>query len=191
MLLKKALAIFITKFYYSFLFKSIGTRTAIYRPYLLHNAKHMSIGKGCLLRKGLRLEVVDPQSGLVISIGDNVNIEQNVHIVGRVAIIIEDDVTITGHCSIVDVVHPYNNIYSSTKIGNRISEEAFPVRIGRGSFIGFGAHISPGVEIGKYCVVGANSVVTKSMPDYSVIAGNPAKVLKIFDFESNSWVVCK
>ena len=151
----------------------------------------MSIGKGCLLRKGLRLEVVDPQSGLVISIGDNVNIEQNVHIVGRVAIIIEDDVTITGHCSIVDVVHPYNNIYSSTKIGNRISEEAFPVRIGRGSFIGFGAHISPGVEIGKYCVVGANSVVTKSMPDYSVIAGNPAKVLKLFDFESNSWVVCQ
>ena len=137
----------------------------------------------------MRIEVVDPQSDLVISIGDNVNIEQNVHIVGRVAITIEDDVTITGHCSIVDVVHPYNDLNSSTKIGNRISEGVFPVKIGKGSFIGFGAHISPGVEIGKHCVVGANSVVTKSMPDYSIIAGNPARVLKFFDFESNSWVI--
>jgi acetyltransferase-like isoleucine patch superfamily enzyme len=125
----------------------------------------------------VRLEVVDPQSELVINIGDSVNIEQNVHIVARGSIVIEDNVSITGHCSIVDVVHPYNEL-ETLKIGSAIDPIRRDVKIGEGSFIGFGAHISPGVTLGKGCVVGANAVVTKSFPAYSVVAGIPAILLK-------------
>jgi acetyltransferase-like isoleucine patch superfamily enzyme len=56
-----------------------------------------------------------------------------------------------------------------------------PVSIGSDVFIGAGAIILPGVSIGDHCVVGAGSVVTKSVPDGSVVAGNPARVLGSFD----------
>ena len=44
------------------------------------------------------------------------------------------------------------------------------------------------VKIGKHCVIGANSVVTKNIPDYSVAIGSPAKVIKKYNFESKKWV---
>ena len=168
--------------------KSFGRRSRIISPMLIANPQYIEVGQRVLIRNGLRLEVVDPQNEVVISIGDNVNIEQNCHIIGRVKVAIGNNVTITGNCSIVDVIHPFENIHDTTKIGDRISSIQQPVTIGDGSFIGFGSHISPGVTIGKNCVVGAGSVVTKSIPDYSVVAGVPAKVIKYYSFEENKWV---
>ena len=52
-----------------------------------------------------------------------------------------------------------------------------PVEIGEYTFIGGGACIMPGVKIGKGCVIGVSSVVTKDVPDYSIVAGVPAKVI--------------
>ena len=52
-----------------------------------------------------------------------------------------------------------------------------PVKIGRYSFIAGGCYIMPGVTIGKGCVVGVNSVVTKDVPDYAIVVGSPAKVI--------------
>ena len=46
----------------------------------------------------------------------------------------------------------------------------------------------PGVTIGKNSVIGANSVVTKDIPDYCVAVGAPAKVIKKYDFESGKWL---
>lgn len=53
-----------------------------------------------------------------------------------------------------------------------------PIKIGKGSWIGYGAIILEGVELGEGCVVGAGSVVTRSFKDKSFIAGNPAKVIE-------------
>jgi len=52
------------------------------------------------------------------------------------------------------------------------------VRIGDGSWIGHGAVILPGVTIGRHVVVGANSVVTSDIPDFSVAVGSPARVIR-------------
>ena len=60
------------------------------------------------------------------------------------------------------------------------------VEIGEGSWLGENVCVL-GTHIGKHCVIGANSVVTKDIPDYSVAVGIPAKVIKRFDLESKSW----
>ena len=52
-----------------------------------------------------------------------------------------------------------------------------PVKVGANSFIGAGAIIMPGVEIGEWVIVGAGAVVTKSVPDYAIVGGNPARVI--------------
>ena len=58
-----------------------------------------------------------------------------------------------------------------------------PVLIRQGAWIGAGATILPGVCVGKYAIVGAGSAVTKDVPDYAVVVGNPAKVVKVLDSE--------
>jgi acetyltransferase-like isoleucine patch superfamily enzyme len=56
--------------------------------------------------------------------------------------------------------------------------EARPVVVGEGTWLGINVVVLPGVTIGKGCIVGANSVVTKDLPDYSVAAGAPARILR-------------
>jgi acetyltransferase-like isoleucine patch superfamily enzyme len=58
-----------------------------------------------------------------------------------------------------------------------IDDDGF-VEIGDGTFIGMGALILPNVRVGKQCYIGANSVVSSDIPDYSVAAGTPAKVIR-------------
>jgi acetyltransferase EpsM len=52
------------------------------------------------------------------------------------------------------------------------------VTIGEGSHVGTGACIIPGIKIGKWCIIGAGCVVIKDVPDYSVVVGNPGKIIK-------------
>ena len=62
------------------------------------------------------------------------------------------------------------------------------VHIQENTFIGYGACILPGVTLGKNCVVGINSVVTHSFPDYSMVAGAPAKLIKMYSEKQQAWV---
>lgn len=122
-----------------------------------------------------------------LRIGDNVNIEQNVHLICHSRLIIGNNVSITGHCAIVDVTHPYQNVEDPVKIGSRILDEDSFVEIGDGSFLGFGTLVMPNVRIGKACMIGAHSVVTRDVPDYSVAAGNPARVVRRYDAAAGVW----
>ena len=61
------------------------------------------------------------------------------------------------------------------------------VLIDDGTWLGTNVVVVGNVHIGKQCVIGANSVVTKDIPDYCVAAGSPAKVLKRYNFESKEW----
>ena len=62
------------------------------------------------------------------------------------------------------------------------------VEIMDGSWIGEKVCILPGVSIGYKSIIGAGSVVTKSIPDYCIAVGNPAKIIKKWDFETHKWV---
>ncbi|WP_244956602.1 acyltransferase [Ewingella americana] len=167
--------------------KSFGSGSRIIKPILISNPANISIGKNVLIRNGARLEVISLDKKIVIEIGNNVNIEQYVHIVAKDGIKIGNNVSITGGCSIVDVIHPYDDCLDIEKIGNRISTKIMPVSIGDNTFIGFGTHINPGIKIGKNCVIGARSVVTKDIEDYCVVAGNPARVIKKYNTQKLQW----
>ncbi|MFH4188829.1 DapH/DapD/GlmU-related protein, partial [Acinetobacter baumannii] len=76
------------------------------------------------------------------------------------------------------------------KVGIPILEQEHIIKdtsIGENCFIGIGAAIQAGTILGKQCIVGTNSVVTGIFPDYCVIAGNPAKVIKKLYLETGNW----
>jgi NDP-sugar pyrophosphorylase family protein len=68
--------------------------------------------------------------------------------------------------------------YMKTPKEERVGYIVKSTEIGEYTFIGSGSYIMPGVKIGKGCVIGTNSVVTKDIPDYSIAVGSPAKVIK-------------
>jgi len=116
-------------------------------------------------------------SSTKISLGNNVYIGHYCSIHSISELIIEDHVVFSDFIYISNVSH-------GTKLikGESIMEQPWidsgKVKIGEGTFIGHGAKILPGVVLGKYCIVGAGAIVTKSFEDYSIIAGNPAKLIR-------------
>ncbi|END3381751.1 acyltransferase [Vibrio alginolyticus] len=89
-----------------------------------------------------------------------------------------NNVTITSE--VVILTHDGSTCLITDSNGDRYYRYA-PVKIGDNVFIGYRSIILPGIEIGNNVIVAAGSVVTKSIPDNSVVAGNPAKVIKTFD----------
>lgn len=63
-----------------------------------------------------------------------------------------------------------------------------PITIGHNCWIGEKALILQGVEIGDWSIIGAGSVVTKDVPSYSIAVGNPAKVIKQYNFDKHEWI---
>ncbi|MED5593608.1 acyltransferase [Janthinobacterium sp. P210006] len=178
-----------TKCFYKLFFGSIGKKSVIYKPTLIANPKNIFIGDFVTIRNGARIEVVRTNGNFSprISIGNNVNIEQNVHIVCGSNISIGDNVSITGGVAIVDIVHPYENVDDESKIGSRLQCEGNYVDIAENVFIGYGSIIMPNVKIGKNSIIGAHSVVNVNVPAFSVVAGNPAKIIKTYCFKDKEW----
>ena len=109
-----------------------------------------------------------------IHIGKNVYINGGCLFMARGGITIEDDVQIAANAQLISNNHdPYERQILTCK----------PVLIRQGAWIGAGATILPGVCVGKYAIVGAASVVAKDVPDYAVVVGNPARVVKLLDSE--------
>ncbi|MBL0161932.1 MAG: acyltransferase [Bryobacterales bacterium] len=175
---------------YRWVFQSFGSGSTIAKPMLISNPQFISIGAHVSIRPGVRLEAVRsaPHRVPELRIGSGANIEQNVHIVCHCRIHIGENVSITGQCAIVDVTHPYEDIANPVKIGARILDEDSFVEIGDGAFLGIGTVVLPNVRIGRGSVTAARSVVTSDIPDYSVAAGAPAKVIRTYDPTTESWL---
>lgn len=120
-----------------------------------------------------------------LSIGSNVYVGKGCTIACCNEVTIEDGVTIGDNVYIADSMHGYS------EIGTRIMEQALSVghiRIGSNSWLGYACFIAHDVEIGEHAIIAANSVVKKSVPPYSVVAGSPARVIKRYDFDKREWI---
>jgi maltose O-acetyltransferase len=110
--------------------------------------------------------------------GYNIFCGENVYF--NVNCIVLDVMSVTIGCNVFfgPSVHIYTATHPLNAMQRREKESGKPVVIGDDCWIGGGAIICPGVTIGDRCVIGAGSVVTKNIPDDSMAAGNPARVIK-------------
>lgn len=122
----------------------------------------------------------------IIQIGNNVHIGRNNIIGARKSVILEDHVLLGPHVMIGDHSHRYEDVVVPIMLQD--TTEAGPVRIERDSWIGANVFILPRVTIGRHAVVGANSVVNRDVPPYSVAVGAPARVIKRYDFDREEWM---
>jgi len=146
----------------------------------LFNEQYIHIGAGTMFGPQTTLSVgmVPGQqmvSDQVITVGDRCLIGKGSGIVGHLEIVIGNDVWTGHHVYITDQNHGYAD--RGLPIASQVMPER-PVSIGDGSWLGHGTVVLPGARIGRHVVIGANSVVTGEIPDHSVAAGVPARVLK-------------
>ena len=119
-----------------------------------------------------------------IMIRDNVSIGQNFHCISAGTLVIGKDTLISGNVFVTNIDHDY------TKIGVPVMEQQMILKetvIGENCFIGYGAAIQAGTKLGRQCVVGANAVVRGEYPDYTVLAGVPAKIIKRYNPQTGLW----
>lgn len=119
-----------------------------------------------------------------IILHDGVRIQQNLHLTCAKRIEIGDNTAIAANVTITDIHHPYEDIETPIERQNLVVK---PVKIGRNCKIYNNVVILPGTVIGNHVSVGANSVVSGIIPDYSVVVGAPAKVKKRYNFENKKW----
>ncbi|MCX5657816.1 MAG: acyltransferase [Candidatus Omnitrophica bacterium] len=176
-----------SKFYY------FGEKSII-KPILnSSNESFISIGRYVNIGSFCRITVstkfggykVKSDNKVRIKIGDNVDIGNNVFISANNYIEIENHVIMSSYVFITDHNHGFSDIDKS--LHEQPLTEGGHVRIGNNVFLGEKCSVLRNVVIGEKSVVAANAVVTKDVPAYSIVAGNPAKIIKKYDFKQKKW----
>jgi acetyltransferase-like isoleucine patch superfamily enzyme len=170
----------ISLFYVPF-FQKYSFPSYIGVPIVTLGLKRVIIGKRVRILPGVRIETHGIGN---IVFEENISIGQNFHITSAGNLIVGRNTTISGNVFMTNIDHDYQDI------GIHILEQKMTVKetkIGENCFIGFGVAIQAGTILGKQCIVGASSVVRGHFPDYSVIVGIPAKVIKRYNIETKNW----
>ena len=173
-------------------------------PIDIRGKKRIQVGKNFTTGKYCRIEVLTSDNENTntplekkIIIGDNVQINDNVHLAAMQKLIIGNNVLIASKVFITDHNHgnynDRNNIAQDNPLIPPLDRAlySFPVTVEDNAWIGEFVSVLPGVTIGKGSIIGTMSVVTKSIPPYSIAAGSPAKVIKQYNFDTASWNAVK
>ena len=154
------------------------------KPIFIGNFKRIFIGKRVRIFPGARVEVVDKNSSIIFE--DNISIGQNLHIIsgGGQELRIGENTTFSANVFVTSIDHQYDEINKHILEQPLVSAKT---HIGENCFIGYGAVIQAGTILGKQCIVGANAVVRGHFPDYCVIVGVPARIVKRYDDKSGVW----
>jgi acetyltransferase-like isoleucine patch superfamily enzyme len=178
------------------------TNLTIQQPRTICNPEHIFFGDDVWLGRGSLLIAITryPGSSMVhpfiqqevqhftptISVGSRVTATAGLQIAAMGEVTVEDDVMFASNINITDGLHGYESAYEPYKYQKMF--RIAPIRVKRGCWIGQNVVILPGVTIGELSIVGANSVVTKSIPDRCIAAGSPARVIKRWDENSHQWI---
>ncbi|CAH5655338.1 DapH/DapD/GlmU-related protein [Enterobacter cloacae] len=172
-------------------FFTIRNARIIRHPFDIRGKDKILIGKGFTTGRYCRLEAYGDKKSPTLIIGLDCQINDSVHIAAGQCVMIGDNVLIASRVFITDLNH---GNYAGDKqshpdsICRNRELSTIPVHIESNVWLGEGVVVLPGVRIGQSSIIGANSVVTKNIPEHSIAVGNPAKVIKRFDFTKNEWV---
>lgn len=169
----------------------LGKRSAVKRPRKLGGRKSIQIGDDTYILSNSLILAVSRYAGKMyhssIRIGNGVYIGGHVYLTAMQEISIGDGCVLSEHVYITDLNHGLDPNHGPIMSQN--IESKGPVHIGANCFLGYRAAVMPGVTLGEWCIVGTNSVVTRSFPAYSMIAGAPAQLIKVYSHELGKWVV--
>ena len=167
-------------------FSHCGNNNRIFRPLKIDGYKNIYLENNILIKDLGWLYALksSKENKPSLRISSNCEIGHMVHIVAINSIIIKDSVLTADKVFITDGTHNFDNI--SIPIREQGVKQLKDVVIGSGSWIGENVSIL-GASIGKQSIIGAGSVVVKDIPDYSIAVGNPAKVVKKYNFETKKW----
>ena len=170
-------------------FRTFGEGAVIRFPVTaLYGEEHIDIGECSLIGPQVSLSAGwmpgQPVAGIGVRIGSGVLIDRGSGIVAHESVEIGDGVYTGHHVYITDANHGYED--PTETIGRQMAPPR-PVRIGEGSWLGHGTVVLPGADIGRHVAVGAGSVVTGALPDFSVAVGNPARVIRRY-VTGEGWV---
>lgn len=178
---------------YTYPFRDIGRAVSFHYSVELTRdvAGAIEIGDNVSIMKDAWLNLMKSTSNDLprLKIGNGCKIGRRSTLSCYKQIILEDDVLLAPAVLIMDHNHAYSDI--TRPVHAQGLSEGGKILIGANSWLGYGCVVSCGrgeLVVGNNCVIGAHAVVTKSVPPYSVVAGNPGVVIKYFDLESGTWV---
>lgn len=164
-------------------FVKFGKNLTISNHHCIFLGKIRGIGDNTYL--GPVVESVGVKYNPRIEIGDGTWVGKNCSIAAIERVTIGNDVLFAGHVHITDHSHGYELIDVPISQQKLISKG--PVVIEDQCWLGFSCEILSGVHIGRHSIVAARSVVTKDVPAYSIVAGNPARIIKRYNQNTKKW----
>ena len=146
--------------------------------HMMVKKSQLTVGDECHIRS---YTVIAPRSG-TIKIGSNVNINPYCYLYGYGNITIGDNTRIAAGCKIIAFNHSIDNLHEPI---NQRGNTAKGIKIGKNVWLGADVKVLDGVEIGDNCVVGAGSVVSKTVKSDTIVAGVPAQIIKPAELRKN------
>ena len=178
---------FLSTLYHKPRMGSLGANSRINLPTWIKGHQSIYLGRNVHVWRFSRLTAINARPGQrVITISDDCIIHPSIHISAASSVHIGCSVLIAANCYITDHDHMWHDIDTPAIRNDCVIAQQ--VRICDEVWIGEKVVILKGVTIGANSVIGSGSVVTKSIPPFSVAVGNPARVIRSFDHESGSWV---
>ncbi len=159
------------------------------RPVYVRGRKGMVFGSGFTTGYRCRFELFHWRDGVKLHIGDNCKIGDNVHIAASKNVSIGDNCLMASFVYISDTNHGDGTEHPMT-IPDERPLTMTPVSIGNNVWIGEGVAVLPGAKIGDGCIIGAHSVVKGEIPPYTVAVGSPARPVKKYNFDTETWERC-
>ena len=170
--------------YYRCIFKKFGKNSRIEFPSIIEGSSKILIDNNVFIRRNSRLECLNYYADAKLLIKSRARIESNAHIIALKSITIGTNVTIAQNVYISDNIHGYEDIHVPIRDQDPIFRGECV--IGDDSWIGENACII-GAIIGKHCIIGANAVVQKNIPDYCVVVGVPGRIVKRYNPATMKW----
>lgn len=164
-------------------------------PFDIRNKSYIDLGNKLTTGIGCRIEAFPESKKIALKFGDNVQLNDYVHITAMNNVSIGSNVLMASKIYISDCIHGsyLGNESDSNPLSIPIERPltSKPVVIEDNVWLGEFVSVLPGVTIGKGTIVGANSVVSKSLPSYVIAVGTPAKPIKKFNFDTHRWEIIK